>query len=172
MTLETSNHYKLAFKGLEEGNHTFNMLIGVEFIELFGIEHLQDIGVRVSIKMIKRGTMLEMHIEGRGKVVVACDRCLEPYDQPVAFDNDLIVKTNAIKTEMIDENLIHLSPQTDLLELGQYLYESLIVSLPIKMVHPAGKCNKEMTDRLKPNKDKQKKSTSDPRWDALKNIKF
>ena len=172
MTLETSNHYKLAFKGLEDGNHTFKMSIGVEFIELFGIEHLQNILIGILIKMIKRGTILELHIEGRGSVVVACDRCLEPYEQHVSFDNDVIVKTNAAKSEVIDETLIHITPQTDALELGQYLYESLMVSLPIKMVHPLGKCNKEMVERLKPNKIKQNNNTSDPRWDALKNIKF
>lgn len=171
MDLETSNQYKLAFKGLEDGNHTFTMKIGVAFIELFEIETLLDADVLVTIGMIKRGTMLELQIEGGGKITVACDRCLESLQQPVSFVNNVIVKTNAAKTELIDESLIHITPQTDLLDLAQYLYESLMVSLPLKMAHAVGKCNKEMLEKLKPNKTK-KDNTGDPRWDALKNIKF
>jgi len=59
-----------------------------------------------------------------------------------------------------------------MLDLSQYLYESLIVSLPIKKVHPDNECNKEMIKRLNPSKTKKTKNDSDPRWDALKNIQF
>jgi uncharacterized metal-binding protein YceD (DUF177 family) len=122
--------------------------------------------------MIKTEIMLELEIEAEGTVTVPCDRCLELFPLATSFENKLFVKTNALKTEMIDECLIHLSHKTDLLDLSQYLYESLIISLPIKKTHAENYCDKEMIKRLKPNKAKNIKDTSDPRWDALKNIQF
>ena len=172
MKLETCNQYKIAFKGLEDGNHDFSFTIDKAFIELFEIEQIQDVKVNIAISMIKRETMLDLEIEADGTVIVPCDRCLEPFPLAISFENKLVVKTNAAKTEMIDESLIHLSPQTDQLDLSQYLYESLIISLPIKKAHPDNECNKEMTQRLNPNKTNKTKNESDPRWDALKNIQF
>jgi len=172
MEMETSNKYKLAFKGLEDGNHEFNVLIDKTFIELFGIEEIVDFDVEIHISMLKRDNLLELDIDAEGAIQVPCDRCLEVFSLPVSFENRLLVKTNAAKNEVIDENLIHLSVQTDMLDLSQYLYESLIVSLPIKKVHPDNECNKEMIKRLNPSKTKKTKNDSDPRWDALKNIQF
>jgi uncharacterized metal-binding protein YceD (DUF177 family) len=172
MELETCNQYKIAFKGLEDGNHEFKLMIDKGFIELFEIKEIDDINVGVTILMIKRDIMLELEIAAEGTVTVPCDRCLELFALKTSFENKLIVKTNAAKTEMIDECLIHLSPKTDLLDLSQYLYESLIISLPIKKTHPENECDKEMIKRLKPNKTNKIKNDSDPRWDALKNIQF
>ena len=172
MNLETFNQHKIAFKGLEDGNYEFKLMIDKGFIELFKIEEIEDIDVAVNIAMLKSETMLELQIEAEGTVTVPCDRCLDLFKLTTSFENKLIVKTNVLKTEMIDENLFHLSVKTDYLDLSQYLYESLMVSLPIKKVHPDKECNKEMIKRLKPNKANKTKNESDSRWDALKNIQF
>ena len=172
MNLETLNLHKIAFKGLEDGNYEFKVVIDKGFIELFEIEEIEDISIVVDIAMLKSETMLDLKIEAEGTVTVPCDRCLEPFKLETSFENKLIVKTNVLKTEMIDENLMHLSVKSDFLDLSQYLYESLMVSLPIKKVHPDKECNKEMIKRLKPNKPNKTKNESDSRWDALKNIQF
>jgi len=172
MNLETFNQYKIAFRGLEDGNYEFKLMIDKGFIELFEIEQIDDLDIAVCIAMIKRDTMLEMQIDGKGTVTVDCDRCLEAFKMTTSFENKLIVKTNVPKTEMIDESLIHLSAKSDTLDLSQYLYESLMISLPIKKVHPDNKCNQEMIERLKPNNTKKTKNEGDSRWDALKNIQF
>jgi uncharacterized protein len=170
--LETFNLHKIAFKGLEDGNYEFKLMIDKGFIELFKIEEIEDIDIAIDVAMLKSETMLELQIEAEGTVTVPCDRCLEPFKLTTSFENKLIVKTNVLKTEMIDENLLHLSVKSDFLDLSQYLYESLMVSLPIKKVHLDKECNKEMIKRLKPNKANKIKNESDSRWDALKNIQF
>ena len=172
MNLETVNQYKIAFRGLEDGTYEFKLVIDKGFIELFEIEQIDDFDIAVDILMIKAETLLELQIDADGTATVPCDRCLEPCTIPISFESKVIVKTNASKTEMIDENLIHLAAKADKLDLSQFFYELVMVSLPIKKVHPDKECNPEMINRLKPNKTNKIKNDSDSRWDALKNIQF
>lgn len=172
MNLEACNQYKIAFRGLEDGNYEFRLMIDKGFIELFKIEEIDDLDIVITIAMTKRESLLELDIDAKGIITMPCDRCLEPLKMTTGFENKLFVKTNASKTEMIDESLIHLTGKKDNLDLSQYLYESLIVSLPIKKVHTNKECNQEMIKRLKPNNSKKTKNESDSRWDALKNIQF
>ena len=170
--------YKIAFRGLNDGVYSYNLLIGKAFIDAFEIENIEDSIVNVAIEMVKREQMLELQITGKGTITVPCDRCLDLFPLEISFSNTLIVKTDAAKADVIDDNLIHLTEKDEYLDLLQYLYESLLLSIPIKKVHPEVKkgesgCNKAMLDILKPNKSKSHKNKdADPRWDAIKNIKF
>lgn len=172
-----NRQYSIAFRGLKEGYYEFNFVVNKEFVELFSVSEFEDASITVEVKMTKRERLLEVEIEGEGTVDVACDRCLEIFPLPVEFGGKLLVKIDAEKSEMVDENLIHVAQQEDDLDLAQYLYESVMLSLPLKRVHPDDEdggqtCDPEMVKKLKPAKKNNKKKESDPRWDALKNIQF
>ncbi len=86
-------------------------------------------------------------------------------------------------------------PQSDnYLNIAYMLYDSIALTIPLKHVHPAGKCNKGMAEQLKKHSahsgdesdfdidnefsddndadfdDKNDNNESDPRWDALKKL--
>ena len=61
------------------------------------------------------------------------------------------------------------------LEISQQLYEMIVLSLPIKIIHPGvedGSLESETLNRLKKyESDLQKNSPKiDPRWDKLKDL--
>jgi len=164
----------IAFRSLLEGNHEFNLLIDKTFIELFAVENISDISINVLVTMLKRERHLELTLVGKGTVVVPCDRCLELFTLFISFNNNVIVKTDAKTTEIVDENLIHVAENQETLDLSQYIYESLMLSIPLKKVHPnENQCNAGVIKKLTSNNSKIKnKKDIDPRWDSLKNINF
>ena len=63
------------------------------------------------------------------------------------------------------------------LNIAWYLYEFIVLALPMKRVHAPGKCNHEMTGRLKKHSaeavgDEDEEMQVDPRWAGLKDIQI
>ena len=46
-------------------------------------------------------------------------------------------------------------PGEDRVELAQYIYESIVLSLPYQRVHPEGECNPEMLERFRIVSDRE-----------------
>jgi len=62
------------------------------------------------------------------------------------------------------------------INIAQYVYEMLVLSVPLKKVHPGvldGTLKSEVLDKLEelqPKDTKENKEDIDPRWDALKKL--
>ena len=151
--LKFENHYIIQFKGLKEGVHEFNFTISKPFFEEF--EHLEvpDGNLDVNIELIKNTGFLELHIMLNGKIQVQCDRCLGYFQMPFDYNGHLMVRFNENPPESDDE-VIYLYPDDSQLDLKQYLYECISISIPYRKVHPdlpSGEtgCDPEMLKRLK-----------------------
>ena len=48
------------------------------------------------------------------------------------------------ESDYYDGEVMRISPSEDILDLTQYIYESIVLSLPYSRVHEEGKCNPEM----------------------------
>lgn len=68
---------------------------------------------------------------------------------PVLFEGTPLVKiTDSPGPD--DGDIIWVNPLSDKIELGQYIYESIILSLPFQRVHPdIADCNQQMVSRFK-----------------------
>ena len=110
-----------------------------------------------------------------GTVVVTCDRCLDELEIDVDTENSLRVK---LGDEYADDGDIVIVPEQDGdVNIAWYLYEFIALSLPMKRVHAPGKCNHEMTGKLKKytageNDEPRDEQDIDPRWESLKNIQI
>jgi len=99
---------------------------------------------------------------------MVCDRCLGKLRQPVGGEFRLIVKFGKTYAEESDEVVILPVAQTSL-DVKQYIYEYINLLLPVKRVHEnPDDCDSEMIHQL----ENYSKHATDPRWDALKNIKL
>ncbi|MCE3280761.1 MAG: hypothetical protein K0S44_2952 [Bacteroidetes bacterium] len=122
--------------------------------------------------------MMSLEFKISGTVKVPCDLCTEEFDMPITGDYKLIVKVGGSDTANEDDDIIMIAANEHELDLAQYIYEYIVLSLPIKRVHPDDEdgnstCDPEMIEKVKkyltddPGDDK-----SDPRWDGLKGIKL
>ncbi len=165
----SKNDYVINFKGLDIGNHFFEFEAGDQFFEEKGAQDFKKGRVLASVELIKESTMLILNFEFKGSVVLECDRCLDKYDQQLSGKARLIVKFGEVAEEITDE-IVVIPYEAYQIDISQYLYEFIALSLPVKHVHPDDKnghstCNSDMLERLESLTIK-----TDTRWDALKNI--
>jgi uncharacterized metal-binding protein YceD (DUF177 family) len=146
--------------------------------------------VSLTVEHKPSGFLLQFHLGGT--VIVSCDRCLDEMEVPVESNSRLTVKLGKEYAEESDEILI-ISEEEGALNLAWFLYEFVVLAVPMKHVHPPGKCNKTMSAKLKKHSvrshdddapsgydeeesasmpdDGAEAETVDPRWDKLKDLK-
>ena len=167
----------IPFVGLKIGKHHFEYNIEQTFFEHFEYEDFNDVTINVNLELVKKATLLELHFEISGWVNVNCDLTNEPYNQTVENEFDLVVNFG---DEYNDEHIdILIVPHgTYEISIQQYIYELIILAVPIKRVHPGvedGTLDSEILEKLEelsPKlKDKiEKEEDIDPRWNTLKKL--
>ncbi|MFI3277622.1 MAG: DUF177 domain-containing protein [Rikenellaceae bacterium] len=143
--------YCIDYKTLSLGEHSFNFKVGGELFELYGYPEILGAKLDAEIKMRNMGSSMDLDIEITGVVTVECDRCLDPLDIEIQYQTPLIVKlidTTEIDQEDSDGDIMWLARSEKSLDLTQYIYESVILSLPMQRVHPIEECNADMMDRF------------------------
>ncbi|MBW6534743.1 MAG: DUF177 domain-containing protein [Mariniphaga sp.] len=165
--------YDVEFKGLNEGLHEFEFEVRDSFFEHFE-QGLVNVGnINVKVKLEKRSSFLKLFFKLNGWVELTCDRCLENYRQKIKHKSELFVKFG--ESDYEDDEIIWVLPEEHRINLVQLIYEYIVLSIPIRHVHPdkkgASGCNNEMLEALKKyeHKKEQKEEITDPRWAALKN---
>ncbi|NNK76671.1 MAG: DUF177 domain-containing protein [Maribacter sp.] len=168
--------FNIPFSGLKQGKHEFDYTIGNTFFESFGYNEFNDANVDLHVVLNKMSTMLELEMQAEGSVNVDCDTTSEPYDQEIWGALELVVKFGDEFNDENDEILIipHSEHQ---LNIAQYVYEMLVLSVPQKRVHPGvldGTLESEALKKLEelsPREEKNNRKVNDPRWDELKKLK-
>ena len=170
--------YDIQFVGLKLGKHIYDYEINQTFFEYFEFNEFNTINVNLNIHLEKKTTLLELNFSGNGSVNINCDVSNEPYDQPINFNFNLVVKFGQEYNNENDSILIipHGSYE---INIAQYIYELIVLSIPQKRIHPGvedGTLNSEILRKLEdlsPNADLKGESSSndvDPRWNKLKKL--
>lgn len=166
--------FNIPFSGLKQGKHNFNFSIDNTFFDSFGYDDFNSANIQLNVVLNKMTTIMELSLEASGVVNVACDLTSEPYDQPITSVLDLVVKFGEEYNNEDDEILI-LPHGEHQLNIAQYAYEMLVLSVPQKRVHPGiadGTLKSEALEKLQElqPKEKRDKEENDPRWDELKKL--
>ncbi|WP_179333912.1 YceD family protein [Winogradskyella costae] len=169
--------YTIPFVGLKEGMHHFDFQIDNTFFQHFEYDEFNAIDVKIDLEFEKKSTLLELHFSAVGSVNVNCDISNEPYDQAINDDFKLVVKFG---NEYNDENEdILIIPHGEYeVNVAQYIYELIILAVPIKRIHPGiedGTLQSDILSKLEelsPSEDHKVKSSEDidPRWNNLKKL--
>lgn len=165
--------YNIAFKGLKEGLHEFEYPIGNTFFELFEGSPVDSGNILATVTLEKRSSFMSLQIKISGTVSLICDRCLESYDQEVENEADLFLKFGETESEEGDD-VIWLLPEEHQVNVAHLIYEYIILSIPLRHVHPVlangqSGCDPEMLKKLR-ELSRHDPEASDERWDKLKNL--
>ena len=167
--------YNVDLKGLKTASLNFEFDLDNAFFGDIDGEEFQKGAVKALVTVKKNRDVFEFNFTLNGTVVVPCDRCLDDLEVDVDTANTLRVK---LGEEYADDGDIVVVPETDGgVNIAWYLYEFIALALPMKRVHAPGKCNNEMTGKLKKhsadNEDTDNEEQGiDPRWESLKNIQI
>ena len=169
--------FTIPFVGLKVGEHHFEYDIEQAFFEHFEYEDFNNTHVHVNVALNKKTTLLELHFKVSGEVNINCDLTNEPYNQNISNIFDLVVKFGDEYNDEYTDILI-IPHGTHEINIQQYIYELVVLAVPIKRIHPGvidGTLNSDILKKLeelspKPNKQKQSEGDIDPRWNTLKKL--
>jgi len=145
--------FTIPFVGLKLGKHQFEYKIDKKFFDFFEYQDFND------------------------AVNVNCDLTNEPYNQEISNNFDLVVKFGEdYNDEEID--LLVLPHGEYEVNVQQYIYEIIILTVPSKLIHPGvedGTLQSDILEKLEElsPKEKQEKEDNediDPRWNTLKKL--
>ena len=114
-----------------------------------------DVEVEMRVRFGAGDTYLFTY-KGKGTVVVACDRCLDPTTLPIVFEEELRVGYDDDNT---DADLIVIPFSQTHYDTAWDIYESIALNLPLQRVHPEGMCNADMMSRFSAEEDSADNST-------------
>jgi uncharacterized metal-binding protein YceD (DUF177 family) len=178
--------YIIPLKSLSAGNHTFEYLLGNDYFTKIDSPEVQKGDIKAHVFVKKSGNTFEITFNLEGNAIVACDRCLDDMEQSISCKEKICVKFGK---DFSDEDEVVIVPEDEgEINIAWFLYEFIVLSIPIKHVHAPGKCNKSMSMKLRKHKARNidddeevgldenedltdnEEGGNDPRWDKLKEI--
>jgi len=176
--MNKTKEYLIPFIGLKLGKHHFEYQINNKFFEIFDYNEFQNSDIKVNLVLEKKSTMLELAFKHKGTVNVPCDLTSEDFDLPIKGKMNLIVRFGEAFNNDNEELLILPHGEFEI-DIAQYIYEMIVLSVPLRRVHPGikdGSLKTEALTKLKELAVKEKKEEKkeeeniDPRWDKLKQL--
>lgn len=174
--MKVANEFLIPFIGLKLGKHNFEFNITKTFFENFDYDEFESADIKVKIVLEKKNTMLEVALKHSGTIHVPCDVTNEDFDLPVKGNLNLIVRFGE-EFNNENEELLILPIGEHQLDIAQYVYEMIVLSIPLKKVHPGiadGTLQSKALEKLNEIKVKEtttvEKDNIDPRWDKLKKL--
>ena len=166
---QTSN-YDILFSGLKEGEHKYNYKIGDTFLKNFGFNELSQVNIKVNSIFIKKNTLMELHLSGKGSYILTCDISNELFPYHVDSQINLIIKFGE-KYNDDDDQYVIIPHNSYKFNIAKSIYEMIVLSIPQKRIHPKvldGSLNSKTLKILNKLSPGSKKTELDPRWNKLK----
>ncbi len=172
--------FKLRLAGVEEGTYCFTVVCDKQFFELAEMDQVLDGRLDLRIEMDKTEKLVVVRCHFNGQIEAPCDRCLLPVTVPMDFEERLVVKLVPTVEEGEnddDDDIWVIDENTYELDIFHFVYESIMLAIPIRIVHEDDEngnstCDPAVLAKLKEFSSESKETETDPRWDALKNLKL
>ena len=168
------NQFVISFTGLKEGEHEYKFELEEKFFEHFEYNDFNSCQIDTTVILNKKSNLLEFNFYSKGKINLNCHVSNEPFDYDQEHNMKLVVKFSSELSDDNEELLVLPVGQTQI-NIAKYLFEMIVLSLPIKIIHPGVNDGSLETETLKRLRDYESnvlenKDKSDPRWDKLKDL--
>ena len=131
--------YNIPFSGLRAGIHTFDFQADASFFAAIPDSPISDGLVNATLKFDKRNDMFIIDFDFSGNIQVTCDRCADDYAQTVKGKTQFFVKF--AETPHETDEITYISYLDSHFNVAHFLYESIVLALPIRRIHPNNSCN-------------------------------
>ena len=171
--MKSLSPYLIKFSGLKDGIHLFNYELGNKFFKNFDYYDFYDAKLFVKLELEKQSTLLNLKFSFHGEIEVQCDVSMENFNLELKTEHAVVVK---FKDDIIstDDKVIFMPVGSHSIDVSHLIYESVILAVPQKKVHPGvenGSLKSDIVEKLEALKPKKNfKEKTDPRWDKLKDL--
>lgn len=166
---------KIDLKGMKTDEQCLEFDLDDDFFKSLDASEAKGGVLHVSVSIRKATGFFEFLFHTVGTITIPCDRCLDDMEQSVDSDNRLIVKLGSGNSE--EDDIIVVDEDEGVLDMAWFIYEFVVLAIPIRHVHAPGKCNPAMTKALEElsadrSSDEESDQSTDPRWDKLRELKI
>ena len=180
--------FKVPLKSLPQGEHDFSYHIDKSFFTKMENTDIRNADIDVVLIVTYNGDIYNLDFNIMGKVTLICDRCLDDLEWTIESVYNISVKYGDDYNDDSD-TMLEIPYGDNDLNVAYMIYETITLAIPIKHVHPMGKCNRAMSSMLKKHRaggedeqiidelvdeiddiDSSSSAPIDPRWNALKNL--
>lgn len=131
-------------KSLPLGKHTFEYHLDKQFFVNMENADVRDADVKVDLEVNHGNDAYQLAFHLTGTLTVLCDRCLDELPLDIDATYDLTVKYGDDYDDESDTLLI--IPESDnYLNVAYMIYDTAVLAIPPRHVHPQGKCNRAMS---------------------------
>lgn len=181
--------YNVVLKDINNETRIIDYDLDIAYFKKIDSPEVQKGNVKAKVSVQKKQNIFELQFLLDGTIIIPCDRCLDDMEQPIHYKEKLQVKFG---DKFAEEDDIVIVPETEgAINVAWFLYEFIVLNIPMKHVHASGECNKTMVIKLRKHithkKDDDDDDNSslefdddddiltdeiqtDPRWDGLQNI--
>jgi Predicted metal-binding, possibly nucleic acid-binding protein len=181
--------YNVVLKDVNNETRIIEFELDDAYFKKIDSPEVQRGNVKAKVSVQKKLSTFDIQFVLDGSIIIPCDRCLDDMEQPIHYKEKLQVKFG---DKFAEEDEIVIVPESEgAINVAWFLYEFIVLNIPIKHVHATGECNKTMVVKLKKHITRQKDDTddenssldfdddddftteeiqTDPRWDGLQNI--
>ena len=137
----------IALPTLGEGHHEYEMKVDGDFFAARGNDDVKGADVTAYVDIDVRHGSYAIGLTCQGWIEVPCDRCLDPMRLDVDDDYDVTVRYGEEYDEKEDIIII---PENEVeFDLSPLIADTILLSIPLRHVHPEGECNPEMKEIMK-----------------------
>lgn len=172
--MKTLDAYTVRLSGLKQGVHSFEFKVDDTFFSCFPDSEIKHGDLQIIAELEKQSLLMRLVIRCKGRVEVNCDYCAQPFFLDIEGEQALVLKPtdDALATDEEDEDIIPIEPHVHELNIAEQIFEMIALSVPLQRRHPEGECDEEMVKSIEKYVQGDEQDKTDPRWDALKNIKL
>lgn len=139
--------YIIDAQTLQQQNFEFDLEVGMELFETMDVADISGAGYKFRVIGTRLTTnKLEIELEGEGSVVTQCDRCLDDVTINAEAAGVMVVYFGD-EAKPFDGEEVTLQ-RGDELSIAQFVYDSIMLDLPIIRAHEPEDCNPEMLARI------------------------
>ena len=191
--LEKLTIFELPLKAMPDGVQNVEYEVGMDFFREMESTDVLAAEVKTTVEVKRSGDIYELCITAKGVLGIPCDRCLYEMKHEVDAEYRVSVKYGEEYNDEND-NVIVIPESSNTMNVARIIYDTVMLTIPIKHVHPEGECDEEMQEQLNAHramvstdedmedadcgtygdeieKEDENDFRCDPRWNALKKLK-
>jgi uncharacterized protein len=130
------NTYQIAFQNLDNGSYDFHFQVDKLLFVQFENEEIHDADLSVSCSLERKFDDFLMKLHAKGSLDLQCDRCLDLYSQEISLNHEINIRLDSETNYDLEENYVTISRESDYIDVSYFIYEMVILGLPIRRVHP------------------------------------
>lgn len=143
--------YKVPLASLSDGHHEQDFTIDTEFFKNMENPDVMSADIKVHMDLEKKHDTYDCTFHCVGQLQIPCDRCLDPLDHEVDAEYHVVVKYGEDYDDGAD-NLLVIPYSSAYLNVAYMLNDTIVLTIPLRHVHPMGKCNRAMVAALSRHK--------------------